>query len=91
MTTTPLSVREKALRALSRVTRDQETGCLISATLDRKGRAVVRYQMDGQTIRVLAHRAVYAALHQPLKPYQALRRRCGDLRCVEPTHFTLTS
>lgn len=85
----PLTDREIALRALSGVTRN-ETGCLISSKLDRKGRATVRYQAHGHTKRELSHRAIYRVLCRSLAANEALRRTCRDSRCVEPTHFALT-
>ncbi len=86
-----LTDREIALRALSGVTRDNKTGCLISSKLDRKGRATVRYQAHGHTKRELAHRAIYRVLYRPLAANEELRRTCRDTRCVEPAHFALST
>ncbi|MCX4686455.1 hypothetical protein OG401_19430 [Kitasatospora purpeofusca] len=84
-----LTNRDIAFKALSRVIRSAETGCLISEMLDRSGRAVVRYGVRGHTKKELAHRVIYRALNRQIAANEELRRTCRDSRCLEPTHFEL--
>jgi hypothetical protein len=88
MTMVPKRVYERLVRWADR---DDETGCLVSRySVGSHGYAQVGWSVEGKTVVITAHAALWQYLHGPLESGQTVDHTCPkgrNRKCIEITHL----